>query len=168
MTISPKGRSSAIKLASCDDRMRETWRQFVHRLWESEERICVLAIIDSSPDRDSLNAFAVGGGWDFVTTGSCDEALVALRKRQTAVILFDRDLPGIVWQDALERLSSAAGRCAIVLLSPVNDEYLWEEVNRRGGYDVLVKPLREDQTTRAVNLAWSYAKERMRAADERG
>ena len=32
----------------------------------------------------------------------------------------------------------------------------------KGGYDVLAKPLQEEQTVRAVNLAWSYSKERTR------
>ena len=41
------------------------------------------------------------------------------------------------------------------MTSPVNDGYLWGEVIRRGGYDVLAKPLEEDQTVRFVNLAWS-------------
>ena len=69
---------------------------------------------------------------------------------------------GIDWRDALQLLASSRPDCSIILTSSVNDEYLWDEVIHKGGYDVLAKPLQEDQTVRAVNLAWSYSKERTR------
>ena len=129
---------------------------------ESRERIPVLAIAREDLDRNSLAAFSVRGQWDLVLTRSCEEALEALKKMRAAVILCDRDLPGLDWRDALEKLSAARPDCPIVLTSSVNDEYLWDEVIHKGGYDVLSKPLQEDLTVRAVNLAWSYSKERAR------
>jgi DNA-binding NtrC family response regulator len=132
--------------------------------WRSEsgERIPVLAIACQDLDRKALSAFSVRGQWDLVLTESCEEALEALKKMRAAVILYDRDLPGLDWRDALEKLSAARPDCPIVLTSSVNDEYLWDEVVHKGGYDVLSKPLQEDLTVRAVNLAWSYSKERAR------
>jgi DNA-binding NtrC family response regulator len=126
------------------------------------EKIPVLAIACEELDRKSLVAFSIRGQWDLVLTGSCEEGLEALQKMRAAVILCDRDLPGVDWRHALERLSAARPDCPIVLTSSVNDEYLWDEVIHKGGYDVLSKPLREDLTVRAVNLAWSYSKERAR------
>ena len=139
------------------------WRQFVN-WWHSEtgEKIPVLAIAFDERDRNSLSTFSLRGQWDLVLTGSCDEALEALKKMRTAVILCDRDLPGLDWRDALQTLAASRPDCPIVLTSSVNDEYLWDEVIHKGGYDVLAKPLQENQTVRAVNLAWSYSKERAR------
>jgi DNA-binding NtrC family response regulator len=88
-------------------------------------------------------------------TGACEEALEIVKKGGAAVILYDRDLPGLDWRDALRKLAGAIPACPVILTSPVNDGYLWGEVIRRGGYDVLAKPLQEDQTVRFVNLAWS-------------
>jgi DNA-binding NtrC family response regulator len=148
--------------------MRETLRRLVNRLWaaepDGEEKITVLVITSASEDRESLETFARRLDWDIRAAGSCENALEQLPKARTAVILCDRNLTGVDWRDALAKLAAAASRCAIVLMSPVNDEYLWEEVIRLGGYDVLAKPLQEDQTTRVVNLAWSYAKEKLRTA----
>jgi len=52
------------------------------------------------------------------------------------------------------------------------DDYLWNEVVRRGGYDVLSKPLREEDLMRAIKLAWAYwnsaARRRAHAADTAG
>jgi DNA-binding NtrC family response regulator len=126
------------------------------------EKIPVLAIAPEDLERNSLSAFAVRGQWDLVLTVSCEEALEVLKKMRAAVILCDRDLPGVDWRNALEKLSASRPDCPIVLTSSVNDEYLWDEVVHTGGYDVLSKPLQEDLTVRAVNLAWSYSKERAR------
>ena len=43
-----------------------------------------------------------------------------------------------------------------MLVSKVIDDYLWNELVSNGGYEVLRKPLREDQVSRAVRMAWSY------------
>jgi DNA-binding NtrC family response regulator len=139
------------------------WRHLVKWLHnETGERIPVLAIAREELDRRSLAAFSVRGQWDLVLAGSFEEALEGLKKMRAAVILCDRDLPGLDWRDALEALAGSRPDCPIVLTSSVNDEYLWDEVIHKGGYDVLAKPLQEDQTVRAVNLAWSYSKERAR------
>jgi FixJ family two-component response regulator len=53
-------------------------------------------------------------------------------------------------------LASAPQRPSVILTSRVVDDYLWQEVIRYGGYDVLSKPLREEDVVRSVRLAWSY------------
>jgi DNA-binding NtrC family response regulator len=138
------------------------WRHFVNWWSRAGEKIPVVAIGRDERDRSSLSAFSARGQWDLVLTGSCEEALDTLKKMPAAVILCDRDLPELDWRKALEKLVGSRPDCPIVLTSPVNDEYLWEEVIHKGGYDVLAKPLQEGQTVRAVNLAWSYSKERSR------
>jgi DNA-binding NtrC family response regulator len=143
--------------------MRRAIRQFVNRWRDSEEKIPVLAIAPDDRDKGSLSAFSVRGQWDLVLTNSCAEALDILKRIRAAVILCDRDLPGLDWRKALQMLAASRPDCSIILTSPVNDEYLWDEVIHTGGYDVVAKPLREEQTVRAVNLAWSYLKERARA-----
>ena len=143
--------------------MRETIRNLVN-WWRPQdgERIAVIAIAPDGRDKQALSAFSVRGQWDLVLAGSCEEALEVLKNTRAAVILCDRDLPGIDWRDALQLLAASRPDCSIILASSVNDEYLWDEVIHKGGYDVLAKPLLEDQTVRAVNLAWSYSKERTR------
>lgn len=43
-----------------------------------------------------------------------------------------------------------------MLASKVIDDYLWNELVSCGGYEVMGKPLREDEVSRAVRMAWSY------------
>ena len=72
------------------------------------------------------------------------------------VILCDRDLPGNGWRGMVEGLASSPHRACVILVSAVVDTYLWNEVVRTGGFDVLSKPIRDDDVARAVRLAWSY------------
>jgi len=158
--------------------MLETIRRFVNRWREGRslgrskpaqhsattEKISVLAITSDDRDRRSLSMFSLRGQWDLVFTDSCQEALDILKSRRVSVIVCDRDLPGPDWRDCLESLAAARPERPILLMSSIYDEYLWEEVVHRGGYDVLGKPLQEEQAARAVNLAWSYSKTRWRAS----
>ena len=68
------------------------------------------------------------------------------------MILCDRDLPGRGWRETVEDLASSPHRACIILVSEVVDTYLWNEVVRTGGYDVLSKPLREDEVV--VRSGW--------------
>jgi DNA-binding response OmpR family regulator len=108
----------------------------------------VLAITASEPDRIRLQRILEDAGWRVF----CAKDLKELdRAPSTAIVLYDRDLPGIDWRDAIRRL--AARHACIILASFVVDDYLWEEVIRCGGYDVLAKPFREEEVTHTVRFA---------------
>jgi len=72
------------------------------------------------------------------------------------VILCDRDLPETNWREAVRSLAALPHRPVVILLSKVADEYLWNEVFRIGGFDILARPLRTEEVRRAVGLALSY------------
>jgi hypothetical protein len=50
-------------------------------------------------------------------------------------------------------LSALPHRPIVILISRVADESLWNELRRVGGFDVLRKPLRADDTSRVGKLA---------------
>ncbi len=80
----------------------------------------------------------------------------AASRLKAPVILCDRDLPGADWREAVQVLATSSRGACVILLSSVLDDYLRDEVGRKGGHDVLSKPLREDDVVRAVKLAWTY------------
>ena len=43
-----------------------------------------------------------------------------------------------------------------MLVSKLIDDNLWNDLVSSGGYEVLRKPLRDDEVSRAVRMAWSY------------
>jgi hypothetical protein len=71
-------------------------------------------------------------------------------------MLFDRDIAGRDWRDFVAGFAAASSGVCIMLLSKVIDDNLWNDLVVNGGYEVLRKPLREDEVTRVVRMAWSY------------
>jgi CheY-like chemotaxis protein len=118
--------------------------------------VAVVALILGEQDRALLTNIAIPRGIDVRFTDSCSEAWTLANQLEAPVILCDRDLPGTEWRDVMHILASAPQRPSIILTSKVVDDYLWQEVIRNGGYDVLPKPLREEDVVRSVRLAWSY------------
>ena len=122
----------------------------------SLDPIAVVGLVTSDEDRRLLASICSRNRWHLLFADTCEEARTALDKLKAPVILCDRDLPGRGWRETVEDLASSPHRACIILVSEVVDTYLWNEVVRTGGYDVLSKPLREDDVVRAVKLAWSY------------
>jgi len=119
-------------------------------------RLNVIALISGDADRRELTGICSRKGWNLLFVGTLEEARTALEKVRAPVVLCDRDLPGSGWRSMVEGLASSPHRACIILVSAVVDSYLWNEVVRTRGFDVLSKPFREDDVARAVRLAWSY------------
>ena len=124
-------------------------KQFVHP-------IAIIGMMTSDDDRRLLTAVCNRNAWRLLLADTCEEGRAALDRLKAPVILCDRDLPGKGWRETVEGLASSPHRACIILVSAVVDAYLWDEVVRTGGYDVVTKPLREDEVVGAVRLAWSY------------
>lgn len=122
----------------------------------SPSPLAVIGLVTSDADRRVLAGICARSGWPLVIAETPEEARDARDKLKAPVILCDRDLPGKGWRQTVEVLASSPHRACVILVSGVVDTYLWDEVVRTGGYDVLPKPLREDEVVRAVRLAWSY------------
>ena len=118
--------------------------------------LTLIGLVASEGDRRLLAGICSRNGWHLLFADTREEAQAASDKLKAPVILCDRDLPGKGWRETVEDLAASPHRTCILLLSGVVDTYLWHEVVRTGGYDVLSKPLREDEVVRAVRLAWSY------------
>jgi CheY-like chemotaxis protein len=140
----------------CRKKGGTTWRWSSPKGRSSLGPITVIGLIASDADRRLLSGICSRNRWNLLFADTCEEARIALDKLKAPVVLCDRDLPGKGWRGTVEDLASSPHRACIILISGVVDTYLWDEVVRAGGFDVLSKPLREDDVVRAVRLAWSY------------
>jgi DNA-binding NtrC family response regulator len=120
------------------------------------ERVKVLGLLGDERDRGLLATAAARNQWDLTFARDYQEARRLLEEMRPPVVLCDRDLLDQDWWFGMEGLAACSGRSSILLVSKVADHYLWNEIVRRGGYDVLSKPLQEEELVRAVKLAWSY------------
>ena len=118
--------------------------------------LAIIGLVTGDEDRRLLTGICRRNCWHLLFADTPEQARSALDKVKAPVILCDRDLPGKGWRETVGDLASSSHRACVILVSGVVDTYLWDEVVRTGGYDVLSKPLREDDVVRVVRLAWTY------------
>jgi len=135
---------------------RRSWRWPPPAETSLQAPIAVIGLVPSEADRQLLSGLCRRSGWNLLFVDTCEDARIALHKLKAPVVLFDRDLPGGDWRGVVRDLASSPHRACVILVSAVVDAYLWNEVVRTGGFEVLSKPLREEEVIRAVRLASSY------------
>lgn len=126
------------------------------RLAQTSARTPVIALAASEHDREILTAISCQGPWDVHFADSRVEAWEIVHRFGSPVVLYDRDWPNAEWRTTVHTFASCPQRPCVILLSRVADDYLWQELIRCGGHDLLAKPLRVDDVNRALKLAWSY------------
>lgn len=120
------------------------------------EPLRLLLLSDSEEDHEFVRVAAQRYGWDALLLHRCEDALPHLRVGAFSIIICDRDLPGFDWRDTVEMLVASAPDASVLLTSPVNDDFLWQEVIQRGGYDVLVKPFEMQGFSHTIDQAWWF------------
>jgi DNA-binding response OmpR family regulator len=117
------------------------------------KRLKILAVSISLDDTFLLEYLGNQHGWDLKFTGSPREAFRLASSSAFDLILCNRNQPGYPWREVMDRLAATSPRSCILLVSPTNDDYLWWEVLHHRGFDVLIRPLREEIVLRAVDTA---------------
>ncbi len=115
----------------------------------------VVVITPDARDRALLARIADQFGWTFTAVTSTASAIGALQPNAAHLVICDRDLPDEEWQDALPKLAAAPQVLGVLLASTVADDYLWDEVIKHRGFDVVVKPYDAEQLHRIVTFAQS-------------
>jgi DNA-binding NtrC family response regulator len=115
----------------------------------------IVALLDER-DRVVVRELSGSRHWNVSFATACADALALIGQTKAQILFMDRDLGGSDWRETMSAFASSSNKICIMLVSTVVDTYLWNEVVRNGGYEVLPKPLRADDVSRAVSLAWSY------------
>ena len=118
-----------------------------------EARLKILALSIFFQDRLLLERLGKEHHWELRFTNSPPEAFQWASQSQFEIILCDRNQPGYPWREVMDRLAKSSPRSCILLVSPMNDDYLWSDVLQSGGYAVLRRPLRVDAVVRLVSAA---------------
>jgi DNA-binding response OmpR family regulator len=121
-----------------------------------EQRLRILALSMSIDDSVLLRCLAQQHKWDLRLTQSPREAFQLASQSHFEIILCDRNQPGYPWREVLDRLAECSSRSCILLVSPVSRDDLWRNVLQHGGYDVLLRPLRENSTLHAIRAVLRF------------
>lgn len=126
------------------------WRRFEQA--SSPERT-VLAVTPFSSEQVAVRLFGIQERWRVLYASTLERAIELRQQEMISVILYDRDLPGVDWPQAVRALLSCSEPACLILLSGVVDKRLWQSVLQYGGYDVARKPLERATLVPLVNGA---------------
>jgi CheY-like chemotaxis protein len=119
----------------------------------ANKRLRILAVSISLDDIVLLEYLGNQHGWETKFAGSPQEAFKLASYGGFHLILCDRNQSGYPWREVMDRLAASSPQSCILLVSPTNDDYLWWDVLHHRGFDVLIRPLREEIVLRAVDTA---------------
>lgn len=114
--------------------------------------IDILTISDNPALSVYLSGLFEKCGWTMVRVQTCEAGMSFLRENRAAVAVCDESLPDGFWHDAAAAFSSLPNAPALVVVS--DDQSLVHEVLTLGGFDLLVRPLRESDVVWTVASAW--------------
>jgi DNA-binding NtrC family response regulator len=118
----------------------------------------VLAISQDRGCQERLKNLAEFYGWDLFLCATCKNSAALTNFASIPIVLCDSDRLDMNWRDAFQLfLKSDPSRC-VLLCSPSGDDRLWQEVIRFGGYDLVPKPISEEQIVRTIQFAWAFWK----------
>ena len=118
----------------------------------------ILAIMGSSEDQATVANFAKSNGWAVAIVDTLDQTSKIAGKPEIAVIILDRDIVENDWQSTVRALAHRRPAPCVILASSVMDDYLFDEIVKQGGFDIVAKPIRADELRRIGNLAFTFWK----------
>jgi DNA-binding NtrC family response regulator len=122
----------------------------------SNSLVTVICLLPEDQDRSLMIDLCQRNHWEVFFAASREQAEWALQELKPQIMLFDRDIAGPRWREFVAGFAAGSGGACIMLVSKVIDDNLWNDLVSSGGYEVLRKPLRDDEVSRAVRMAWSY------------
>jgi len=126
------------------------------------QRAVLLSISGNTADHRELKRMIDRNLWEFRTANTCRGGIRQLA-RSTDVVIAECSLPGGTWKEILSRIVRMTRQPQLVVTSRLADAALWAEVLNLGGYDVLAKPLRDEEVRHVLeNIARDQARSAQR------
>ncbi len=121
---------------------------------------CVLIVDDDPGQRSLLNSFLTGQGFTTVVAKSGEEALVALRERDFAMMISDVRMPGISGLETLRRARKEHAILPVLLVTAYADIRDAVDAMRDGAVNYLSKPIDLDELLASVRQAAGITSDR--------
>jgi DNA-binding NtrC family response regulator len=122
--------------------------------------IGVLAILAEPRDAQLLIELANSQRWDLTVVHALDQAALRVAHETFSIILLDRDVASSDWRSPVRTFAQLQPAPSVILISPVADHYLFDELVKQGGFEVIAKPLQADELHRIARLAVAFWKSR--------
>ena len=115
-------------------------------------------IADDDPGlRESLGDFLGRRGWETHLAEDGEKAVAVIRIRVVTVALVDMRMPDMTGLDALREMHRWVSLLPVITMTADRDRWVRDEVLAAGAFDLLWKPLKLDDVTRALDRAAAKA-----------
>jgi DNA-binding NtrC family response regulator len=121
-------------------------------------KISVLMITSRPEDEAELKQLLQDTPWELEALLRIEDAAAALKSAAVPLVLFDGDTADAQWREEMKALVKSKRNACVILLSNVSDPYLWEEVVRHGGFDLLTRPFRKEQVLSTLLFAYAHCR----------
>ena len=116
----------------------------------------ILSVSASHFDHAMLRRMVDQSQWSIVAAYNYREAGHKLRYLDALVVICEDRLPDGDWKGVLEIAQGLEDPPHVIVTSSLADERLWSEVLNLGGFDVLVKPLQEEEVRNVLSSVWTH------------
>jgi two-component system response regulator AtoC len=127
----------------------------------------VLVVDDEQPVRHMLELILGREGFSVHSCASAEEALDVLAREPVDVMLSDVRMPGLGGLGLVERASASHPALTILVMSAFGSVELALEAMKRGAYDYVAKPFKQDEVLLALRKAEERERLRRENADLR-
>jgi len=117
------------------------------------EKPLILVVDDESDSLAYLFDLLHNEGYRVLPTSSPLEALDYARKKRPDLIISDIRMPDLDGLELLERVRSVSPRTRVILLTAYGDWKMLQDVIRKGGEAMLLKPSSNEEILRSVQKA---------------
>jgi DNA-binding NtrC family response regulator len=117
-------------------------------------RARLLSVSADQEDHLVLHRLVDSSQWRLVTAETCRDAIRELWLNGARVVFCDCALPDGTWKDVVGRGAKLGDPPRFVVTSLAVNASLWSEVLKRGGCDVLAKPLIGRDVRRVLSSVW--------------
>ncbi|MGH9613342.1 MAG: response regulator [Bryobacteraceae bacterium] len=112
------------------------------------------------PDDPTLQSVLRNLGWRVCVSCSIRETLAAARDNRLDVVICDEELTDGGWKDLLAGFAHFPCPPSLIVISERLDSSLWAEVLNLGGFDVLLRPLKENEIAGVLHMAHRHRDKR--------
>jgi hypothetical protein len=116
----------------------------------------MVVVTHDEPFYERLHRIAEACEWRIGRAQSLDEVRNQSATVPAPIVIYERDWDGGDWRTALAKLYEIPAKPCVLLASRVADDYLWQEVVRNHGYDILPKAAPDEKLVRILKFAWTW------------
>ncbi len=118
--------------------------------------ISTLSLSPIPEDHRTLEQLLSRQQWRIYPASTPVNALPLIRQHRIPLVVCEADTVPAAWKELLPQLAEFRNPPLLIVASRLADDHLWAEALNLGAYDVVAKPLEEDELTRILSQAWIH------------